>query len=246
MRVLAGTSGYSYGAWRGRFYPESLPKGRMLESYARSFPTVEINATFYRMPAPRLLATWRDAVPGDFTFAIKAPRRISHLKRLLDCDELMRRFTDATRELGERLGPVLYQLHPGMKADVARLKAFLELLPPGGRSAFEFRHPTWFSEPVYRTLADAGAALCLTEADDADAPLVPTAAYGYLRLRRANYDLFALRRWRERIERQPWTDAYVYFKHEDEARGPVFAAEFTLLEDEQAGHAAVPSGPAAP
>jgi uncharacterized protein YecE (DUF72 family) len=235
MRVLAGTSGYSYPAWKGRFYPADLPKSRMLEAYAHRFPTVEINATFYRMPTPHGLATWRAGVPSDFTFALKAPQRISHMKRLLDCEALVARFYEAAAELGPRLGPVLFQLHPGMKADVGRLNAFLALLPRGGRTTFEFRHPSWFEDGVFRALEDAGAALCVADTDDGETPMVPTSTFGYLRLRRASYDLAALACWRERIARQPWRDAYVYFKHEDEARGPLFATAFTLLDDVGAG-----------
>jgi uncharacterized protein YecE (DUF72 family) len=234
MRVLAGTSGYSYPAWKGRFYPPDLPKSRMLEAYASRFPTVEINATFYRMPAPRALAAWRTEVPDAFTFALKAPQRITHLKRLIDCEELVARFYEAAAELGSGLGPVLFQLHPGMKADLGRLEAFLGLLPRGGRVAFEFRHPSWWSDAVYAALANAGAALCVADTDEAETPMIPTAAFGYLRLRRREYDAGALARWRERIANQPWRDAYVYFKHEDEARGPAFAAAFQSLAEETA------------
>jgi uncharacterized protein YecE (DUF72 family) len=246
MRVLAGTSGYSYPAWKGRFYPADLPKSRMLDAYARRFPAVEINATFYRMPTGHMLATWRDEVPCDFTFALKAPQRISHMKRLLDCEDLVTRFYDAAAELGARLGPVLFQLHPGMKVDVGRLNAFLALLPRGGQTAFEFRHPSWFDDAVYRALADAGAALCVADTDDGETPLVPTSVFGYLRLRRAAYDVPALARWRGRIARQPWRDAYVFFKHEDEARGPLFAAAFTLLDDEGAAVQAPAPAPSWP
>lgn len=231
MRVLAGTSGYSYPAWKGRFYPKDLPKSRMLEAYASRFSTVEINATFYRMPARRTLAAWRTEVPDTFTFALKAPQRVTHLKRLIDCEALVSRFYEAAAELGSGLGPVLFQLHPAMKADLTRLEAFLALLPRGGRAAFEFRHPSWWSDAVCGALANAGAALCLADTAEAETPMIPTAAYGYLRLRRAEYDLAALARWRDRIERQPWREAYVYFKHEDEARGPAFAAAFQALAE---------------
>ncbi|HYG70480.1 MAG TPA: DUF72 domain-containing protein, partial [Anaeromyxobacteraceae bacterium] len=218
---------------KGRFYPADLPRSRMLEAYARRFPTVEINATFYRLPAPHVVATWRDAVPGDFRFAVKAPQRITHLKRLLDCEDLVARFYEVAAELRGGLGPVLFQLHPGMKADVPRLRAFLALLPHGGRAAFEFRHPSWFDDAVYVALADAGAALCVADTDDGETPTIPTAGFGYLRLRRAEYDLPALARWRDRILAQRWQEAFVFFKHEDEARGPVFATAFALLGEEE-------------
>jgi uncharacterized protein YecE (DUF72 family) len=226
MRVLAGTSGYSYPAWRGRFYDAALPAARMLSAYAGRLPTVEINATFYRMPKASTLAGWRDQVTPGFLFALKAPQRVTHVKRLAGADDEVGFFLRTAAELGERLGPVLWQLPPTLKKDLPRLRAFLALLPRGGRSALEFRHPSWHSDDVLAALAEAGAALCIADDEERSTPLAATAAFGYLRLRRQDYDDAALSRWADTVRAQPWTDAFVFFKHEDEARGPALALRF--------------------
>lgn len=231
MRFLVGTSGFSYPAWRGRFYPADVPPARMLAYYAGRFPTVEINATFYRLPSASTLAHWRDDVPSGFSFAMKAPQRITHQKRLRGADDLVSAFYRAAAELGANLGPVLFQLPPTLKKDVPLLVDFLAQLPGGGRSAFEFRHPSWFDDLVFETLRSQGAALCVAEAEELEVPLVPTADFGYLRLREPDYDAEALESWAERIREQPWREVFVFFKHEDEARGPRLAdALASLLE----------------
>jgi uncharacterized protein YecE (DUF72 family) len=226
MRVLAGTSGYSYPAWKGSFYPPGLPATGMLAAYAARLPTVEINATFYRMPQPRMLAAWRAQVPPAFVFALKGPQRITHQKRLAEAAEEVGFFLRAAAELGGALGAVLWQLPPTQRKDLPRLRDFLALLPKGGRSAFEFRHATWWSDDVLAALSEAGAALCIADDERATTPLVATAGFGYLRLRRQDYDDAALARWAERVRSQPWNDAFVFFKHEDEARGPDYALRF--------------------
>jgi uncharacterized protein YecE (DUF72 family) len=226
MRILAGTSGYSYPAWKGAFYPAGLPASQMLSAYAARLPAVEINATFYRMPQPKTLATWRGEVPPSFVFALKAPQRITHQKRLAGAADEVGFFLRTAAELGGSLGPVLWQLPPTFRKDLPRLRAFLELLPRGGRSAFEFRHASWHSDDVLATLSEAGAALCIADDEHATTPLAATAGFGYLRLRRPDYDDAALARWAATVRAQPWTDAYVFFKHEDEARGPDYAVRF--------------------
>ena len=223
MRVITGTSGFSYAAWKGSFYPRDLPSRRMLAWYASRLPAVEANATFYRLPRPETLASWREQVPTGFTFALKAPQRVTHVKRLRDAGDVVAAFYRAAAELGETLGPVLFQLPPTLARDLPRLQDFLALLPPGGRAAFEFRHPSWLDDAVLNTLARAGAALCIAEADESSTPALATAAFGYLRLRRASYGEADLHAWGERILAQPWSEAFVFFKHEDEARGPAFA-----------------------
>ncbi len=229
MRIVAGTSGWSYPAWRGRFYPADLPPAQFLSAYASRLPAVEVNATFHRMPRPALLASWRAQAPPGFTLALKAPQRVTHFQRLADAEGSVAAFYGAAAELGSALGPVLFQLPPSFAKDLPRLRDFLALLPLGGRAAFEFRHPSWLSPDVLRVLADAGAALCAAETEDAVTPLVPTAPFGYLRLRRPDYDAAALTAWVERIRAQPWQEAFVFFKHEDEARGPRFALALTEL-----------------
>jgi uncharacterized protein YecE (DUF72 family) len=240
MRVLAGTSGWSYPAWKGRFYPERLPSTRMLAAYAERLPTVEVNATFYRMPVAKTLAGWRDQVPETFRFALKGAQRVTHVARLRGVADAVGHFQRVAAELGEKLGPVLWQLPPSMKKDAGRLADFLELLLSGGRAAFEFRHPSWLDDEVLRLLQAHGAALCVADTEEGETPLVATGRFGYLRLRRPDYDAAALARWAERITSQPWDEAHVFFKHEDEARGPALALE--LGEIMRAAPSAAPEG----
>ena len=226
MRLLAGTSGYSYAPWKGSFYPEKWPAAKMLAYYAGKLPTVEINNTFYRMPNRDLVARWAKEVPEEFRFALKAPRRITHEKKLHDCDDAVANFADVADALGERRGPVLFQLPPFMRKDIDRLKSFLDTLRTRGpalRAAFEFRHPSWFDDETNQALRDGGAALCISESEDLATPLVATAGWGYLRLRRQDYDQAAVAVWAGQIAAQPWEETYVFFKHEDEGKGPQLA-----------------------
>jgi len=202
----------------------------MLSFYASRLGSVEINNTFYRMPKTELLERWRDAVPDTFRFALKASRRITHQQRLRDAGDSVDYLFRTAAVLGERLGPFLFQLPPYLRRDVDRLAGFLDLLPDGMRGAFEFRHASWFDDEVFTLLAGAGASLCIADAGgDHDAPLVATADFGYLRLRREDYDEAALGAWADRIRRQPWGETYVFFKHEDEGAGPRMAAQFEAL-----------------
>lgn len=234
VRIRAGTSGWSYAAWKGRFYPADLGAPRMLSHYSARLDTVEVNATFYRMPRPATLADWREQVPDHFRFAVKAPQRITHVARLGRAGDPVGVLLRATAELGAKLGPLLFQLPPTMKADLPRLRDFLALLPRGTRSAFEFRDPSWYTERTLAALSDAGAALCVADTDEGETPLVATAGFGYLRLRRADYDPSALVRWAARISAQPWAEAFVFFKHEDDARGPELATRMAGLAAEGA------------
>jgi uncharacterized protein YecE (DUF72 family) len=226
MRLGVGTSGYNYEAWRGSFYPEDLPKTRMLTHYASQLPTVEINYTFYRMPNAKTVAAWAAQTPDGFTFALKAPQRITHQKRLRGAGDDLRYFVDVAHALGAKLGPVLFQLPPNFKKDAARLHDFLEELPDGLRAAFEFRHASWSDDDTARLLGDAGCALCCADTDEEAGLLRKTAPFGYLRLRRADYSAAELTAWAERVRSAGFDEAYVYFKHEDEGRGPRFAREF--------------------
>jgi len=229
MRLIVGTSGYSYKEWKGIFYPEDLPAGKMLPFYAERFGSVEINNTFYRMPDPKTVEKWGMQVPDDFTFVIKAPQRITHQKKLVDCADDVRYLFEVASVLGSKLGPILFQLPPYARKDVQKLRDFIALLPRENRVAFEFRHESWCDDAVYDLLRERDAAICLADTDevtDRDALVIPTASWGYLRLRRTEYAPGELPAWRERITRQPWNDAYVFFKHEDEAKGPRFAVEF--------------------
>jgi uncharacterized protein YecE (DUF72 family) len=231
LNVLVGTSGYSYKEWKGGFYPQDLKDGEMLRFYAERFPAVEINNTFYRMPSPELLARWAAEVPASFRFILKAPRRITHEKRLAGVADTTARLFEVAASLGDKRGPFLFQLPPYSKKDAARLRDFLGLLPAGERAAFEFRDPSWDDDEVSEALRAAGAARCLadTDEDQGEPRLVPTARFGYLRLRRADYDEAALVSWADRIRSQPWDEAFVFFKHEDEARGPQLASRLLAL-----------------
>ncbi len=223
MRILTGTSGWSYPAWKGPFYPAKLPTTRMLSAYAERLPTVEVNNTFHRMPRGELLAGWRAQVPASFVFSLKAPQLITHWQRLSSVEGIVAAFYRAAAELGPTLGPVLFQLPPSLHKDLPLLRAFLALLPHGGRAAVEFRHPSWDAPEVHQALADAGAALVCADTEESAGNLVATAPHGYLRLRRPDYDVAAIVEWAARIAGQPWQEAFVFFKHEDEARGPAFA-----------------------
>jgi uncharacterized protein YecE (DUF72 family) len=238
MDLLAGTSGYSYKEWKGSFYPEKLAADGMLRYYAERFPTVEINNTFYRMPDEGMLARWAGEVPDHFAFTLKAPQRITHQKRLKEAEGDVAEFLRRAAVLGPKLGPLLFQLPPFFKKDLAVLGSFLENFPPGRQIAFEFRNPSWEDEAVYGMLRARGAMLCTADTDKGDPPpLVATAELGYLRLRREAYSDADLKDWVKRIAAQPWTRVYVYFKHEDEAAGPKFAARFAGFWEAAAGSA---------
>jgi len=225
MKLLIGTSGFSYTAWRGGFYPEKLPEAKMLAHYAGIFPAVEINNSFYRMPTAELLGKWAADTPEDFKFALKSPRRITHEKRLADVAGEVERLGAAARGLGGKLGPVLFQLPPNLKKDLPRLDAFLAGLPGDLAATVEFRHASWFADDVYDCLRTRRAALCIADAEDLTTPVEATADWGYLRLRREDYDQPAVARWGETIAARAWTSAYVFFKHEDTGKGPVAAEQ---------------------
>ena len=223
MQLLAGTSGYSYKEWLGHFYPEKLPASEMLRYYAEHFPTVEINNTFYRMPAESMLAQWSEQVPDHFVFTLKAPRRITHENRLRESEANVAEFLRRAAVLGNKLGVLLFQLPPYLKKDLPRLLDFLALLPSGQSIAFEFRNVSWQDDEVYEALRSRAAILCVTDTDEGETPFVSTADCGYVRLRRTHYDDDELRAWAEQIAAKALPRTYVYFMHEDEALGTKFA-----------------------
>jgi uncharacterized protein YecE (DUF72 family) len=230
MKILVGTSGYSYKEWKGSFYPAKLASNRMLEFYAERLPAVEINNTFYRLPQKSVLQTWAGQVPQEFRFAIKASQRITHKKRLRDVEDETTYLFDTLKALEERLGAVLFQLPPYLRKDTERLAAFVRILPKGVPVAFEFRHESWEADTVHAILGDAGCAWCVADNDDSAAGDIPsTADWTYLRLRRSAYSVRELRQWKRRIDAAHFHQAYVFFKHEDEATGPSLAARFLSL-----------------
>lgn len=224
-----GTSGFQYKEWKGRFYPGDLPLARMLPYYADHFSSTEINYSFRRIPSASTLAKWDGLTPAHFVFSFKAPQKITHWAKLRGAGEETARFFDALSFLGPKQGAILFQLPPAFKKDTAVLLEFLATLPPKIRIAFEFRHASWFSDDVFAALAAHGAALCLAESADLQTPFHATAGFGYLRLRREDYSAADLKAWARKISAQRWNEAFVYFKHEDAAVGPKFAAAFARL-----------------
>jgi uncharacterized protein YecE (DUF72 family) len=221
--LLVGTSGFSYKEWLGHFYPDQLPANEMLRYYAGQFSTVEINNTFYRMPAESMLAQWSQQVPEHFAFTLKAPRRITHDQRLRESEANVAEFLRRAEGLGSRLGALLFQLPPFLKKDLPRLRDFLALLPSGKEIAFEFRNASWHDDEVYDALRSRGAILCVTDTDEGDTPFVATSTCGYVRLRRTHYDGPELDAWAKQIAAKGLPKTYVYFMHEDEALGTRFA-----------------------
>ena len=248
MHIYAGTSGFSYAEWCGRFYPEAHPASQMLAYYASRLPTVEINNTFYRMPNRDTVAAWRDEVPDSFCFAVKATRRITHQKKIADVADDVAQLFGVIDVLGPKLGPVLFQLPPFLKKDLGLLTAFLGALPAGRRAALEFRHPSWFTDDVYAALAARNVALVGGDLEEAEKspPLVATADFGYLRLRRLDYDPAGIADWGARIAAQSWHSVYAYLKHE--VLGPLFAEALlaTLRGEPMADLSAIRASIAAP
>jgi uncharacterized protein YecE (DUF72 family) len=223
-RLLAGASGYSFKEWKGTFYPADIKPDGMLAWYSERLPTVEINNTFYRMPKTSVLENWAATAPDAFRFSIKASQRITHMSRLKveSAAEPLGYLYKNLAALGDKRGPVLFQLPPNLKKDLPRLTAFLALLPADHNAAFEFRNDTWFADDVYAALKDAGAALCLSEREDnAPPPLVETAPWGYVRLRLETYADDDLKNWTRTLEATSWQTIYVYFMHEPTA--PAYA-----------------------
>ena len=229
MKLFAGASGYSFKEWKGNFYPEKIKPEEMLAYYGERLPTVEINNTFYQMPKVAVLENWAKATPDSFRFAIKASRRITHFARLKaeQAADSVAYLYKQLEALGDKRGPVLFQLPPFLKKDLPRLAEFLKRLPADHRAAFEFRNDTWFDDEVYAALKGVGASLCFSEREDnAPPPLVETAPWGYVRLRLENYSDDDLERWAGRLAKTGWRETFVYFMHEPTA--PAYA--LTLMK----------------
>jgi uncharacterized protein YecE (DUF72 family) len=220
-----GTSGYNYPEWKGSFYPDDLPAKKMLPYYAARFPTVEINYTFYRMPTEKLVAGWAEQTPAPYKLTLKAPRRITHDKRLKDTADDVKFFCDVAGTLGKKAGTLLFQLPPFLRKDLVLMDAFLGGLPPGVRAAFEFRHASWFDEDVFARLAARNLAVCIADSEKLSTPVRVTADYAYFRLRDEGYQPDDIKQWAETIARDAAScqDVFVYFKHEESGKGPEFA-----------------------
>ena len=230
MNLYAGTSGYSYKEWKGRFYPEKIAAKDMLSYYASRLPAVELNKRFYRTPEKSVMESWKAQVPESFRFSVKAPQMITHFKRLNDVGPETRSMLKTFSILEDRLGVILFQLPPNMKKDLPRLKTFLKKLPADIPTAWEFRHPTWFDDDVRALLRGQNRALCVSDTAEVPASRIDkTADWGYLRLRRVKYKKSDLVEWSNRIQAQDWKTAFVFFKHEDEGTGPKLAARFLAL-----------------
>jgi len=223
--IWVGTSGYNYPEWKGSFYPEKMPATKMLPYYAERFPTVEINYTFYRAPNEKILTGWSQATPDRFKLTLKAPRRITHDSRLRNVAEPVRQFLEVSSTLGSKLGALLFQLPPNLKKDLSLFDAFLDTLPPRVCAAFEFRHESWLDEEIYARLRGRNLGLCVADSERLSTPVVLTADYAYFRLRDEGYTPDDIARWADVIGEKASAcgDVFVYFKHEEEGKGPEFA-----------------------
>ena len=226
--IWFGTSGFSYKEWKPSFYPADLPDKQMLSYYASKLNSVEIDYTFYRMPTAKTIEAWRLATPEAFKFTLKASQQITHRQRLKVPSEALEYFTGVVPGLKSRLGLVLYQLPPFFKCDAQRLEMFLAALPRGVRSAFEFRHDSWFNDAVYALLKEHNVALCIHDADEHTTPMVLTSAATYVRLRRSVYSEDQRKSWQERFRKwaDDGTEVFAYIKHEDNPDAPRIALEF--------------------
>jgi len=230
--IRIGASGFSYKEWLGRFYPPKLPGAKMLAYYAERLPTVEINYTFRAMPRRTLLEGWADKTPPDFRFALKAPQRITHFARLRGNGETVDYFIQTARALGERLGPVLFQLPPDLARDDALLRDFLAQIGGRVRAAFEFRNESWFAPAVFELMRGGGAALCIAETEKLATPVQATASHAYLRLRKESYDESSLSEWAKEIRNlaAKTDEIFIYFKHE--AAAPELALHLKSLVEQ--------------
>lgn len=229
LSTHAGTSGYSYKQWKGTFYPTDLAQEDWLAYYAAKLPAVEINNTFYRMPRTHVVEAWRDAVPDTFRFVIKASRRITHQSRLQNCEEPTGYLLERAATMGTKLGAILFQLPPYMRADLARLQAFQALLPESLPAAFEFRHDSWLDADVDSVLQPRGHARVISHDESAKPEPIPDNTLVYLRLRAFNYTDTALRKWHENVIASGAQNAFVFFKHEDDGAGPELASRYMKI-----------------
>ncbi len=226
MAIWVGTCGYTYPEWRGSFYPQRFATTKMLPYHTERLATVEINDTFYRSPNPSILAGWSGRTPAHFKFALKAPKRITHDARLLDCADSARHFPDTAGTLGPKLGMLLFQL-PSLSSERTWRRSMLSSSSsrPDSHAAFEFRHASWLSDEVYERLGAKNLTLCIADGEKATTPLEITADYGYFRLRDEGYTPEDIAQWARTIREKTarCREVFVYFKHEEAGTGPRFA-----------------------
>ncbi len=228
-RLFAGTSGFSYPAWKPDFYPKDVPAKRFLEHYATRLNSVEANYTFRRLVSGSVLENWLNATPPGFQFACKAHQTLTHIMKMKDAESFTEIFLKSLEPLraARRLGPVLFQFAPSFKCDLDRLDAYLPLLPSDMRFAFEFRHASWLVDAIYDRFSQRNIALCLAESDRLEIPKVFTADFAYFRLRKSDYTDGDRAGIAEQVRSilDGGRDAYVYFKHEEDPRGALWAEE---------------------
>jgi len=232
MNIHVGTSGFAHKEWVGKFYPEKISPKEMLRFYAGRLNTVEINNTFYHMPKESVLTSWAEQVPRDFVFALKAPQVITHMKQLRNVFEQTEYLFKSLSVLDRKLGPILFQFPKSFHVDRPVLESFLPLIPVTASCAFDFRNPTWLEGGILDLLREKGCSWCIEDTDENPIEkIISTAPWGYLRLRRSDYTNADLLQWAERILLQKWERAFIYFKHEDEAKGAELAMHFQKLID---------------
>ena len=225
VKALVGTSGFVYDDWRGRFYPEKLPRHKWLEYYSEQFHTIELNNSFYRLPSESAFQRWHDVTPSDFTFALKVSRFITHIKRLKNTEEAVDTFISKARILGEKLGPLLYQLPPSLHRDDDILESFLSTLPSGLQHVIEFRHHSWFEDEVFEILRRYATGFCIFDMPDLTCPLVATADFAYVRFHGSTglyyscYSEDEMDNWAKKLAQLPDSvrHLYIYFNNDAQA-----------------------------
>ena len=243
MKIYVGTSGFAHKEWKGKFYPEKISPKDLLRFYAERLNTVEINNTFYHMPKESVLASWAEQVPDDFVFALKAPQVITHIRQLRNVFEQTEYLFRSLSVLDRKRGPVLFQFPKSFRVNAPVLKDFLPLIPGNITCAFDFRSPSWLEGGIQDLLREKGCSWCNEDTDENPAKeIISTATWGYLRLRRSDYTDADLSQWVERILKQKWERAFVFFKHEDEAKGPELAMRFQELIDSRLNGGKVKAG----
>jgi uncharacterized protein YecE (DUF72 family) len=235
-KLFVGTSGWAYPTWKPGFYPEKLAQKKFLGHYASQLNSVEVNFTFRQLVKETTIRNWIAETPAYFRFGVKAHQVITHIKRLKGTEDFVPRFLSTIEALANagKLGPVLFQLPPNLKADPGLLKEFLTIVPRGLPAAFEFRHDSWFEDSTWQVLQDRGVALCVAETEERNTPDVLTGAFAYYRYRKPSYSAEERAEMLKRIGEHltAGRDVYAYFKHEETPEGALYAVDL-LRSNEQ-------------